>query len=234
VQYSRACSRGDCSAVPTCGAASHLSRDTFRDIAPLLDAACGSVLHGPLGQLLGEFLLTLLQRLPLLPQSDVPHLTAAVGKLVAACVAPSAERMEAARVLIDVGRLERVRQTVHTHLQSPTLGPKMLCRQVGMSRSNLYRLLESEGGATCYIRRQRLIEARTRLSNSSNTQSIASMARDLCFTDSSSFSRAFRTMFGASPREVRAAATGRGAPHPAPPVRGAHACASFGDLLRNR
>jgi hypothetical protein len=127
-----------------------LSRDTFRDIAPLLDAATGSALVTPLGRLLGNFLVSLMQRMPGLPDSDAPQLTIAIGKLVAACVAPSAKQVEAARVFLDIGRLERVRQTVRAHLQSPLLGPQMLCRQVGMSRSNLYRLLESEGGVTSY------------------------------------------------------------------------------------
>ena len=209
-----------------------LSRDTFRDIAPLLDAASGSVLGVPLDRFLGDFLLTLLQRLPHLPESDAPHLTFAISKLVAACIAPSAARVEAARMQIDVGRLERVRQTVRTHLQSPLLGPQMLCRQVGMSRSNLYRLLESEGGVTSYIQRHRLTEARSRLSDSKNTQSVAAMARDLCFTDSSSFSRAFRATFGASPGEVRAAASVRvDTPHPAV-TRLAQPCTSIGDILR--
>lgn len=208
-----------------------LSRDTFRDIAPLLDAASGSVLGEPLDRLLGDFLLTLLQRLPHLPQSDAPHLRVAISKLVAACIAPSAARVEAARMQIDVGRLERVRQTVRTHLQSPLLGPQMLCRQVGMSRSNLYRLLESEGGVTSYIQRHRLTEAHSRLSDSKNTQSVAAMARDLCFTDSSSFSRAFRAMFGASPGEVRAASARVDTPHPAV-TRLAPPCTSIGDILR--
>jgi AraC-like DNA-binding protein len=211
-----------------------LSRDTFRDIAPLLDAATGSVLDTPLGRFLGDFLRTLLERLPFMPDSDAPHLTMAIGKLVAACVAPSAARVEAARVLIDVGRLERVRQTVRAHLQSPRLGPQMLCRQVGMSRSNLYRLLESEGGVTSYIQRHRLTEARSRLADSRNTQSITAMAHDLCFTDSSSFSRAFRAMFGVSPGDMRAAPAQLGTPHPMPQTHQTQARANFSDLLRKR
>ena len=211
-----------------------LSRDTFRDIAPLLDAACGSVLSAPLDRFLSDFLLMLLERLPLLPESDAPHLTVAISKLVATCIAPSAARVDAARVLIDVGRLESVRQTVRAHLQSPLLGPQMLCRQVGMSRSNLYRLLEGEGGVTAYIQHHRLTEARIRLSDSRNTQSVAAMARDLCFTDSSSFSRAFRVTFGVGPGEVRAAASVRvGAPHPAA-TRPAQPCTSIGNILRRR
>jgi AraC-like DNA-binding protein len=209
-----------------------LSRDTFRDIAPLLDAATGSLLDAQFGRFLGDFMLTLLQRIAQLSDSDASHLSVAVSKLVAACVGPSAERVEATRSLINVGRLERVRQTVHTHLQSPLLGPQMLCRQVGMSRSNLYRLLESEGGVTAYIQRHRLTEARNRLSDSRNSQSIASMAQDLCFTDSSSFSRAFRAMFGVSPGEMRAASPEPGALHAIAPVRPVQACSNFGDVLR--
>jgi AraC-like DNA-binding protein len=211
-----------------------LSRDTFRDTAPLLDAATDLVLDTPLARLLGDFLQALLLRLPLLPDSDAPHLTVAIRKLIAACVAPSAARVEAARVLIDVGRLERVRQTVRAHLQSPLLGPQMLCRKVGMSRSNLYRLLESEGGVTSYIQRHRLMEAGSRLSDSRNTQSITAMAHDLCFTDSSSFSRAFRAMFGVSPGDMRTTSAKQGAPHAMPRMRQAQACTNFSDLLRRR
>ena len=211
-----------------------LSRDTFRDIAPLLDAATGSVLDTPLGRFLGDFLQTLLERLPLLRDSDAPHLTVAISKLVAAWVAPSVARVEAARVLIDVGRLERVRQTVRAHLQSPLLGPEMLCRQVGMSRSNLYRLLESEGGVTSYIQRHRLMEARSRLSDSRNTRSITAMAHDLCFADLSSFSRAFRAMFDISPGDMRAASAKPGTSRPMPQARQTQACVHFGDLLRKR
>ena len=211
-----------------------LSRDTFRDIAPLLDAATGLVLGAPFGGFLGDFLNTLLERLPLLLDNDAPHLTVAISKLVAACVAPSSARLEASRVLIDVGRLERVRQTVRAHLQSPLLGPQMLGRQVGMSRSNLYRLLESEGGVTTYIQRHRLMEARSRLSDSRNTQSIAAMAHDLCFTDSSSFSRAFRATFGVSPGDVRAVSTKPGTSRSVPRARQMQASVNFSDLLRKR
>jgi AraC-like DNA-binding protein len=211
-----------------------LSRDTFRDIAPLLDTATGSALDAPLGQFLGDFLLTLLRRLRHLSDNEAPLLNIAIGKLVTACVAPSAGRVEAARALIDVGRMERVRQTVRAHLHSPHLGPQMLCRQVGMSRSNLYRLLDSEGGVTSYIQRQRLTEARSRLSDSKNAQSIDSMAQDLCFTDSSSFSRAFRATFGVSPREIRAAAAKPGSLPSAPIACSRQPCNNFGDLLRKQ
>jgi AraC-like DNA-binding protein len=183
-----------------------LSRDVFRDIAPVLDAAHGSVLDTPLGRLLGDFMLSLEHRLQGLAMADVPRLTAAVRALIAACAAPSAERIANAKSQIDLGRLERVRQTVRTNLRSSKLGPDMLCRAVGMSRSNLYRLLESEGGVGRYIQRQRLLEARTTLSDPKNTRSISAIANELCFAGPSSFGRAFRTTFGHSASETRSAA----------------------------
>lgn len=183
-----------------------LSREVFRDIAPVLDAARGTSLDTPLGRLLGDFMLSLEHRLQGLALADVPRLTSATRALVAACVAPTAEHIEVAKHQIDLGRLERVRQTVRTHLRSPKLQPDMLCRAVGMSRSNLYRLLESEGGVTRYIQRQRLLEARANLADPENQRSIAAIAAELCFADPSSFGRAFRAMFGHSASEVRSAA----------------------------
>lgn len=209
-----------------------LSRDTFRDIAPLLDLSIGLVPETVLVRFLGAFLQVLAKQLPFLPDSDLPLLRVAIGRLIAACVAPSAAQVDAARMLVDVGLLEKVRQAVRSHLKSPLLGPQMLCRLIGVSRSNLYRLLESEGGVTSYIQRHRLTEARSRLSDSRNTQPILSMAFDLGFTDSATFSRAFRAMFGVSPREMRTASVKLGAPYLTRPVRLTSPCICFGDLLR--
>jgi AraC-like DNA-binding protein len=74
-----------------------------------------------------------------------------------------------------------------------------------MSRSNLYRLFEDTGGVARYIQRERLLEAHAVLTDPTKTQSISTMAEDLCFADASSFSRAFKREFGYSPGEVRSA-----------------------------
>ena len=47
---------------------------------------------------------------------------------------------------IDLTLMERVRQAVRRNLRSPSLGPDKLCREAATSRSQLYRLLEGEGG----------------------------------------------------------------------------------------
>src|SRR5271169_3739173 len=183
-----------------------LARDAFSDIAPLLDAALGSTLDTPLGHVLGDYMIALERRLPDLTGADLSRLTNAVGAMVAAAVAPTAERVAVAQRQIDLGRKERGRQAVRRHLRTPTFGPTILCRLVGMSRSNLYRLFEDSGGVARYIQRQRLLEAHAVLTDPATKKSISAIAEDLCFADASSFSRTFKREFGHSPGEVRSAA----------------------------
>ena len=209
-----------------------MARDAFRGIAPLLDAACGSVLDTPLGHLLGDYMMALERHLPVVTEADLPRLTPAVGAMVAAAVTPSADRITVAREQIDVGRKERVRRAVRKHLRTPTLGPTNLCRLVGMSRSNLYRLFEDAGGVARYIQRERLFEAHAVLTDPTTTKSISAIAEDLCFADGSSFSRTFKREFGHSPGEVRSAALVGLAPSGTSQRRVQSDRADFAGLLR--
>ena len=193
-----------------------MTRDAFQDIAPLLDAVLGSTLDTPLGHLLGDYMMALEQRLPVVTETDLPRLTKAVGAMVAAAVSPSAERVAVAGRQIDLGRKERVRQVVRKHLRTPTFRPTILCRLIGMSRSSLYRLFEDVGGIARYIQSQRLLEAHAVLSDPTNTQTISQIAEDLCFADASSFSRTFKREFGDTPGAVRSAALAGLAPLAAP------------------
>src|SRR5215510_463569 len=116
--------------------------------------------------------------------------------MVAACIAPSADRSQRSQPQIQVALLEKVRRAVSKNLHSPSLGPEKLCRETAMSRSQLYRVLESEGGVARYIQRCRLSEGFSILSDVSNTSPIAVVAARLCFEDPSSFTRAFKREFG--------------------------------------
>ena len=189
-----------------------MSRDAFPDLAPLLDGVCGSTLDTSLGQVLGDYMIALERHLSEVTEADFPYLANAVGAMVAAAVAPSAERVAVARPQIDRGRKERVRRAVHRHLRTPTLRPRTLCRLVGMSRSNLYRLFEASGGVAKYIQDQRLLAARAVLTDTETSKSISSLAEEFCFADASSFSRAFKRAFGCSPGEERSAALAGRAP----------------------
>jgi len=60
--------------------------------------------------------------------------------------------------------------------------------------------------ASRWIQHQRLLASHALLSDVSCTATIAAIAQEFCFDDASAFSRVFRRKFGASPRDVRAAA----------------------------
>ena len=211
----------------------YLSRDSFQAIAPLLDAARGTALDTPEGKLLADYMLLLERNFPHLPVTDGSKLAAAIQAMLGACLAPSADRIAEASHHIDLTLMERVRQAVRRNLRSPSLGPDRLCREAATSRSQLYRLLEGEGGVAHYIQRRRLSESFSMLCDVSNNFPIGKVAEMLCFADGSSFSRAFRREFGMSPSDVRATSLGGLPPTPPPKSSAGPAVRSFGDCLRS-
>lgn len=209
-----------------------LARDGFPEMAPLLDGALGSTLDTPLGQLLGDYMLALERHLPAVSENDFPRLTQAVGAMIAAAAAPSTAHMAVAKGQIDVGRMERVRRAVRKHLRSPLLTPKTLARLVGMSRSNLYRLLDEKGGVARYIQGERLLAAHKALTDPAGTATIAALAEEFCFADASSFGRVFKREFGHSPGDARDAARGGRTLPAVPRGRTPPPGGDFGALLR--
>jgi AraC-like DNA-binding protein len=180
-----------------------LPRERFNNMAPVLDAASGSACDTPLGTLLGDYILALERQLPFLTEVDVPKLATASCQMLVACIAPSAERMGLACQGISISLFERAKQIIDAQLRSSKLQPKTLCRQLGVSRSQLYRLFERKGGVTHYIHQQRLTRIFDALCNIDDRRSIASIAADFGFEDLSSFGRAFRREFGCNARDVR-------------------------------
>ncbi|MFL5285588.1 MAG: helix-turn-helix transcriptional regulator [Rhodopila sp.] len=173
-----------------------LSCDAFHGLGPLLDGMRGIAFDLPLGSMLGDYIVALNHRLPMLNERDVPQVMAATAAMITAAVDPA--------------RRERVRRAVREHLRLPSLTPAVLCRIAGVSRSDLYRLLEDVGGAARYIQSRRLAEAHAVLSDLNKRKCVTSIAQELCFSDASSFSWAFRREFGYSPSDLAAcAAAGR-------------------------
>jgi AraC-like DNA-binding protein len=210
-----------------------LSRDRFIGIAPLFEAAKGKVLEEPRGKLLADYMLLLEQSIPKLTPEQSARLPNAVEAMLAACLAPSADRVASAERQINVTLMERVRRVVRENLRSQSLGPEKLCREAAMSRSQLYRVLESQGGVAQYIKRHRLFESFALLSDVSSSLAISKVAEILCFADASTFSRAFRREFGMSPSDVRDAALA--GLRPSAPSKSSNRLAvnSFSDCLRD-
>lgn len=207
-----------------------IPRDMFRDIAPMLDATRGSLLNTPLGATLGNYLLFLESNLRFIAPNDVQRLTTAVRGMIAACIAPSDDRLNAAASQIDYVRRERIRRMIHSNLRSPKLGPDVICKSVGISRSQLYRLFEGSGGVLRYIQRQRLLQCHAIFSDPENDKRVLSAAEEFGFNNISSFHRAFKREFGQSPREVKLAAASGTASHVRAPKKRA-AARHFYDLM---
>lgn len=184
----------------------YLPRDSFRELAPLLDAAQAQALNTPLGRLLGDYIGLLERSFGELEAADMPRLTNAVRAMVLACTGPSSDRLDLASSQINLTRREKVRQFIDRNLREPGLDATLLCREIGTSRTQLYRLFHEDGGVAHYIRHRRLLRAYADLSDTANSASINVIADALCFEDASSFSRAFKQEFRLNPRDVRAAA----------------------------
>lgn len=217
-----------------------IPRELFGAEAGLLDRLPPQIEDRGLGSILADHMESLARNLPTLRPDEIPRLVEATRALLAACLAPSADRIAEAGEPIAATLRERARQAVRRHIRSPALGPDLLCRELGVSRSRLYRLFEPLGGVMRYIQRQRLLAAHAALSDVANERHIVQVAESYGFTDASGFSRAFRTEFGYTPREAREAAHSGIARPPAAPrgqageVAGAGATpfTDIGGLLR--
>lgn len=151
-----------------------------------------------------DYMLLLKRSLPNLSGVDVPNIAAATTSLLAACLVPSQDHIVEARRPIEAVIMKRASQLIAKYLADPTLTPDLLCRDLGVSRSSLYRVFEPLGGVSTYIRRARLCKTRDALADISDSRSISAIAEQWGFMDPSTYSRMFKKEFGVSPREVRA------------------------------
>ena len=184
----------------------YLARDTFFGLSPVLDACCMTTVNSNGGRLLADYMAMMMRNLPGLPVDDAARLVEATRAMIAACLAPSVSAAGEARPVINVTMMDRVRQVVRRSLRSPRLGVDLICREAYASRSQIYRLLQGEGGVARYIQKLRLAEGFALLCDSSCRDTIETIAEQLCFADASTFARAFRREFGVSPSDVRVAA----------------------------
>lgn len=100
----------------------------------------------------------------------------------------------------DPSMFNRVVLHIERNIESPELSPQSICRHIGISRSQLYRLFVNAGGVANYIRLCRLMKARAELTSTSR-QRIASVAYKYGFTSHAHFSRVFKQYFGYTPWE---------------------------------
>jgi len=217
--------------VETTSLCAFVPRDFCRERVAAIDAVDEHVLASGLGRLLASYLVGLDRQLRYLSSDEIPGVLAATRAMIDACIAPTTDRIAAALTPINATLLERARETIQNNLMSPSLGVDAICRELGISRSRLYRLFEDLGGVVHYIRSRRLLDAHRVLAAGTDNRPIVEIAAERDFLDPADFSRAFKREFGYSPREARLQ-TRSPSQHTAPFLADAEMEDTFGDLLR--
>jgi AraC-like DNA-binding protein len=181
----------------------YLPRDAFPDLTPAFEAAEGRPLTDQMGVLLAEFIELLGRSAPEIPETHAPALQTAIHAMLLACITPSQDNSILGAAPIAMTKKAIIRRIVDQNLHRSDLTPELLCREAAMSRSQLYRLFENEGGVKAYIQRERLRRCFDELTINANSRSILSIGEEFGFADASSFSRAFKREFGLTPSEAR-------------------------------
>jgi AraC-like DNA-binding protein len=136
--------------------------------------------------------------------ASLPAMIEATAWVVAETVGPAPDSLE------NVERAERnlyfavIKRHIEANLNTRSLTANHLCRRFRISRASLYRLFEADGGLARFIQEQRLNRALKQLvSPLPRSTDLISLAADLQFSSASTFIRAFRRRFGATPGEIR-------------------------------
>lgn len=181
----------------------YLPRDLFPELAATLDALSSSPIDDGLSRLLADFLLLMEKRLPDLSDEEMAAAGAAVQMMISTCLAPTKDKLFSAREQLELTMRQRIRSYVRHNVRSSRLSPTDICRKFRISRSQLYRIFDGDGGVAQEIRHQRLMAAHSALSNVNDRRPVYDVAQEFGFTSGDEFGRSFRKEFGYSPTEAR-------------------------------
>jgi AraC-like DNA-binding protein len=100
--------------------------------------------------------------------------------------------------------LGRIENFARRNLSRPDLDPDMIARACGISTRYLHKLFrDTDQTVGEWIRSQRLDACHGQLRDPANRLTVAEIAYRFGFSDHAQFSRAFRSHFGMSPKELR-------------------------------
>ncbi|NKK75457.1 helix-turn-helix domain-containing protein [Rhizobium leguminosarum bv. viciae] len=203
----------------------YLPRDLFPELAGTLDALGARAFEDRLSGLLADFLLLTETRLPTLSDEEMPVAASAVETMISTCLAPTKDKLFSAREQLELTMRQRIRSYIRHNLLSSELSPNDICRKFQVSRSQLYRIFNGEGGIAREIRYQRLMAAHSALSDANNRRAVYDIALEFGFTSGDEFGRTFRAEFGYSPTEARSVSRKS--------ILRSTSANSFGDLMQN-
>ncbi|MGH1592211.1 helix-turn-helix domain-containing protein [Methylobacterium phyllosphaerae] len=179
-----------------------LPRAAVASVLPDEDALHGLVLTGGAGSLFADHMRSLAAHRHEIGVAEAAHFAQATLHMFAACARPSRENSACASRPLDAARLRIAKRFVRSHLTAPLRIDEM-AKTLGLSRSQLYRLFEPEGGVARYFARQRLAAVRAALDDPRERRSIGEIGAAYGFSSDSHLSRAFREAYGQNPRDYR-------------------------------
>jgi AraC-like DNA-binding protein len=175
---------------------------------------CAADYHGrvlrnesALGGMLGDYMRSLAMRLPSMTVSEASAIAPVTIAMIATCFRADASGLGADLQGNSAALYKRVRRHIDENLSAAAMSAEDICRDLSISRSALYRLLEPHGGVARFIWNQRLSRAFTTLMTPSEShRQISDIAFDWGFKSEAHFSRAFRNAFGLTPRDAQSMA----------------------------
>ena len=178
-------------------------------LAPLLekpDEVHGKVFCGntAVTKILHNHLLAFSHNLPQLDTQSANALLLPTLHLIAAAINPSLTGNDEVRRTTRWAQQQRIKDSLRSQLSDYTLAPDDIAQCCRLSRSELYRLFEVEGGVMRFINRERLrIAVQILLRPRSSNLSMQEIADECGFRSHSQFCRSFRKQYGMSPRDFR-------------------------------
>jgi AraC-like DNA-binding protein len=162
----------------------------------------GLIAHGGLVPLLGSTLRAICAALPETPATQAALVERLIVDLTAEALG------DALRAAETVSRREEsLRMRVRAYLDAnlgEALDVAAICRELGVSRSRLYRVCNGGGGVVRLLQQRRLRRMRALLEDRGETRPIGELAEAMGFRDKSHFSRAFKQAYGIAPSVFRA------------------------------
>ena len=156
----------------------------------------------PLTALLRGHLETLHRQAPRMRHDEVEAIIRPTLELAAAALNMSVTEENAASVRLAL--TGQIRRHIDENIADPALSIDTIAAAFGISMRKLYYLFEPYGGVAAYVTAGRLRRARAMLVDPhSASMSIADIAENCGFAYRTNFVRAFRRLFGVTPREAR-------------------------------
>ena len=183
-----------------------ISRQKLEAIVPFLnDAHCYVRPRGPLANVLIGVMDHVRMHGPSMPLADARAISESIIQLAASCLEPLSRQPGEASLNVGAVPVVAIKTAIERRLLEPQLSPQSLLEEFGITRSTLYRLFEPFGGVSAYITERRLHHALRLLADPLQPRRrISQLAFELGFSHASAFTRAFKDLFGVSPKEARA------------------------------